>query len=98
MLEYFLFFAAVWGLCAGIAFSKLTLPFREGLAARRDFASAFLLALLECPMCTGWHAGWLCVYFSVAPGPHTLLHGAAMAFACAGINLLFAHRITGEAR
>lgn len=94
-LAYALYFAAVWGFCAILAFSKITLPFREWLGARKDGASAFLLALLECPMCTGWHVGWVTVYFSIAPGPRTLLHAMTLACAVAGINFYLAVRTTG---
>jgi hypothetical protein len=89
-MDYALFFAAVWGLSAGIAFSKLTAPFHEWLAKRSGASARWLAALLGCPMCLATHFGWSAVLFGIAPGPHTVLHAATLAFACAGITLVLA--------
>lgn len=90
MTSYVLFFAAVWGLSAGIAFSKLTAPFHEWLAKREGASARLLGDLVGCPMCLSWHFAWLAVLVGVAPGPHTVLNGVVLAFAAAGISLLLA--------
>jgi hypothetical protein len=82
MLSYFLFFAAVWGLCAGIAFSHLT------VGVRAWAGEGWLGKFLGCPMCIGWHVGWIGVATGIAPGERNVFSALLLAFACAGINLL----------
>ena len=89
-MSYFLYFAAVWGLSAGIAFSKLTAPFHEWLEKREGASARWLGALLACPMCLGWHFGYLGVVLGLAPGAMTLANCFTLAFAAAGINLVLA--------
>lgn len=84
MIDLALFFAAVWGVSAGLAFSKLLVGPRAALG------EGFWGQLVGCPMCTGFHLGWIAVAASVAPGPHTVFYAAVLAFACAGINLILA--------
>lgn len=84
MLDLALFLAAVWGLCAGIAFSHLTLPLRTWAG------DGWLGKFLGCPMCLGFHCGWIGVATSLAPGPHTIFYALVLSFVCAGLNLLLA--------
>jgi hypothetical protein len=91
-VTYFLFFAAVWGLSAGIAFSKLTAGFRAVLAAlaERFWLGQFLSELFTCPMCIGFHVAWIAVILGYGPVTSTWFNALTVAFAAAGINLLLA--------
>ena len=99
-MDYFIFFAAVWGVSAGIAFSKLTSPMLDGLEAYfvadekkpsfLSFLAVFLLTLFRCPMCIGFHVAWIACVAEFSPEPPTAFHALRLAFCAAGINLILA--------
>lgn len=96
-MTYFILFAAIWGLSAVIAFSHLMKPWHEMLTnmGQKSAIARWIGILLRCPMCTGWHFGWMAVYFNLAPGPRTILHAITLAFVAAGINLVLAVKTEG---
>jgi hypothetical protein len=86
MTELLVYSVAAFGLSWVLADSKISLPFRERLAARASWPAVFLLALVECVACTGFHIGWVGQLLGVAPFAHWYL---AAFFTCAS-NLMLA--------
>jgi len=98
MIAWALFFAAAFGVSFVLAAAHISLPLREWLSneslAKQRPSATWLLLLLECPACTGWHAGWLAVAFGLVPLQRDVLHALTLAFATAASNLILA-RIAG---
>lgn len=92
-MSWVFYFLAAFGVAYVLAAAYITLPFREWLAKQGTLA-AWLLLLLECPACTGWHLGWLSIAFGIVELPRTLFYGLVLAFATAAVNLILA-RIAG---
>lgn len=57
-LELFLYTVAAFGFVFIAGFSTVTLALRTWLA-KRGLVGRTLVQLLECPVCLGFHVGWL---------------------------------------
>lgn len=88
-----LYFLAAFGFAFIVGHSKISLAFREWLAARGALGE-WLASLLECPACLGFWIGIAAVFTGVIHVPLDVPFGpkwfAALLFACAtsGSNLL----------
>ncbi len=89
MISFLVFVVACFGLSWVIGWSKISYPIRERLS---DAGSVWVLGLLECPGCLGWHTGWLAIAFGIAPPVFSrdVLGAMLCAFFIAGSNLVLA--------
>ena len=53
----------------GVTWCAMTTPILRPLRNRVQFADH----LLSCPLCTGFHAGWICTAIYLLSGPWTLV-------------------------
>lgn len=79
---------AAFGLAFVVGFSRISLGFREWVAAR----SVWGIALLECPACVSYHFGWIAVAVGVAPDsfPRTIFGAITCGFFTCATSLLLA--------
>ncbi len=56
MIHLLVFTLAIFAVCYIAGFSKISLPLRARLD--RPGTRSWVLALLECPGCLGFHLGW----------------------------------------
>ncbi len=92
MIELLIWTIAVFALSWIIADSKISYPFRmalETMEKKKIFGAGFLLVLLECVACTGFHFGWIGYLLHIAPFA-TWWHAAF--FTC-GSSLLLARYV-----
>lgn len=88
-VTWVLYFLAAFGFAFIVGHSKISLAFREWLAARGGLFLWFA-QLLECPACLGFWIGLVAVLTSTVTVPFGPRWFAAMVLACAtsGSNLL----------
>ncbi len=90
-LELIVFVLVAFGIVFGIGQTKLTYPFRKWLS-RGGPVKLWMLLLLECVFCLGFHLGWIAVCFHLAPYfSHDLRGGIECAFFTASACLVVAH-------
>lgn len=85
MKDLIIWSISAFALCWVAADSKLTVAGREWLSTRGAVAG-WLLTLLECVACSGWHLGWIAQLLGLAPFDSWWL----AAFYTCGSNLLLA--------
>lgn len=95
MLELFLYSVFAFGLAVVLGHSTITQRPRQFLFDKCGPFGKFLVELLECPTCAGWHMGWILVLLQLSPTFERSWKGALIAtFYTAGSNYLLA-RLTG---
>lgn len=102
-LSLLLFFLASFGLAFVLGHSKITLPFRTWLGGAPDGnprpavpgLGPWIVMLLECPACLGFHFGWAVVVWGPPLGvPFTFWWAVAvMSCATSAVNLLLAKHV-----
>lgn len=88
-----LHFSAAFGVAFVLGWSEISLPWRLMLA-RSGWLGRWLVALLECPACIGFHLGWASLWLGMTQLPIEVRYGLLLAFATAASNLVLA-RIAG---
>lgn len=59
MIEHVKHILMVFGAAYIVGYSQISLPLREWLATRTTPFARWLLALVECAACFGFHCGWV---------------------------------------
>ena len=88
MIHFIGYLLAAFGVAFTVGHSEITLGAREALD-RRGIVARWVVRLMECPACLGFHLGWI---YALAVGSE--FHPVTLAFLTCGSNFILG-RLTG---
>ena len=88
MISLVVYSLTSFGFAWVIGFSKISYPIRLHLGEHKVFLNGWLLALMECVGCVGFHLGWISYFFGLAP--KGISEWWVAGFFTAGSNLILA--------